>query len=158
MKALVTYFSASGVTRNAAKQVADIIGADLFEITPEQLYTDTDLDWRDKQSRSTIEMNDKSSRPAIKDGGKVENLDQYDVVYVGFPIWWYTAPTIINTFMESYDFKGKTVIPFATSGGSTIEQACKDLKAIYPDVNWKDGKLLNNATATDLQKWVDSNK
>ncbi|MBQ1611337.1 MAG: flavodoxin, partial [Muribaculaceae bacterium] len=82
----------------------------------------------------------------------------YDVIYVGFPIWWYTAPTIINTFMESYDFKGKTVIPFATSGGSTIEQACKDLKAIYPDVNWKDGKLLNNATATDLQKWVDSNK
>ena len=132
MKALVTYFSASGVTRNAAKQVADIIGADLFEITPEQLYTDADLDWRDKQSRSTIEMNDKSSRPAIKDGGKVENLDQYDVVYVGFPIWWYTAPTIINTFIEANDFAGKTIVPFATSGGSSIDQACKDLKAAYP--------------------------
>ena len=153
MKALVTYFSASGVTRNAAKQVADIIGADLFEITPEQLYTDADLDWRDKQSRSTIEMNDKSSRPAIKDGGKVENLDQYEVVYVGFPIWWYTAPTIINTFIEANDFTGKTIVPFATSGGSNIKKACEDLKAAYPDVSRKAGKLLNRAKK-DLEDWV----
>lgn len=156
MKTLVAYFSASGVTKGVAQKLAEVAGADLHEINPEKRYTDADLDWHNKQSRSSVEMADKNSRPAITD--KLENMADYDVIYVGFPIWWYTAPTIINTFMESYDFKGKTVIPFATSGGSTIEQACKDLKAAYPDVNWKDGKLLNNATATDLQKWVDSNK
>ncbi len=156
MKTLVAYFSASGVTKGVAQKLAEVAGADLHEITPEKRYTDADLDWHNKQSRSSVEMADKNSRPAITD--KLVNMADYDVIYVGFPIWWYTAPTIINTFMESYDFKGKTVIPFATSGGSTIEQACKDLKAAYPDVNWKDGKLLNNATATDLQKWVDSNK
>ena len=154
MKTLVTYFSASGVTRNAAKQVADIIGADLFEITPEQLYTDADLDWRDKQSRSTIEMNDKSSRPAIKDGGKVENLDQYEVVYVGFPIWWYTAPTIINTFIEANDFTGKTIVPFATSGGSNIKKACEDLQAAYPNYKFGEGKLLNSIDKADIEKWA----
>ena len=154
MKALVTYFSASGVTRNAAKQVADIIGADLFEITPEQLYTEADLDWRDKQSRSTIEMNDKSSRPAIKDGGKVKNLDQYDVVYVGFPIWWYTAPTIINTFIEANDFTGKTIVPFATSGGSNIKKACEDLQATYPNYKFGEGKLLNSIDKADIEKWA----
>ena len=154
MKALVTYFSASGVTRNAAKQVADIIGADLFEISPEQLYTEADLDWRDKQSRSTIEMNDKSSRPAIKDGGKVKNLDQYDVVYVGFPIWWYTAPTIINTFIEANDFTGKTIVPFATSGGSNIKKACEDLQATYPNYKFGEGKLLNSIDKADIEKWA----
>ncbi|MBO4815350.1 MAG: NAD(P)H-dependent oxidoreductase [Muribaculaceae bacterium] len=156
MKTLVAYFSATGVTKGVAQKLAEVAGADLHEIKPEQPYTDADLDWHNKQSRSSVEMADKNSRPAITD--KLENMADYDVIYVGFPIWWYTAPTIINTFMESYDFKGKTVIPFATSGGSTIEQACKDLKAAYPDVNWKDGKLLNRATVTDLQKWVDSNK
>ena len=154
MKALVTYFSASGVTRNAAKQVADIIGADLFEITPEQLYTDADLDWRDKQSRSTIEMNDKSSRPAIKDGGKIENLNQYEVVYVGFPIWWYTAPTIINTFIEANDFTGKTIVPFATSGGSNIKKACEDLQAAYPNYKFGEGKLLNGIDKAEIEKWA----
>lgn len=156
MKTLVAYFSASGVTKGVAEKLAEVAGADLHEIKPEQPYTDADLDWHNKQSRSSVEMADKNSRPAIT--GKLENMADYDVIYVGFPIWWYTAPTIINTFMESYDFKGKTVIPFATSGGSTIEQACKDLKATYPDVSWKDGKLLNRATADDLRKWVDSNK
>lgn len=156
MKTLVAYFSASGVTKGVAEKLAEVAGADLHEIKPEQPYTDADLDWHNKQSRSSVEMADKNSRPAIT--GKLENMADYDVIYVGFPIWWYTAPTIINTFMESYDFKGKTVIPFATSGGSTIEQACKDLKATYPDMNWKDGKLLNRATADDLRKWVDSNK
>ena len=97
-------------------------------------------------------MNDKNSRPAIK--GKVANLDQYDVVYVGFPIWWYTCPTIINTFMESYDFKGKTVIPFATSGGSSIKKACEDLKAAYPDITWKEGMLLNRTSKKELETWV----
>lgn len=153
MKTLVTYFSASGVTRNAAKQVADIIGADLFEITPEQLYTDADLDWRDKTSRSTIEMNDKTSRPALKDGGKVD-LANYDVVFVGFPIWWYTAPTIINTFIEANDFTGKTIVPFATSGGSNIKKACEDLQAAYPNYKFGEGRLLNSIDKADIEAWA----
>ena len=152
MKTLVAYFSASGVTKGAAEQLAAVAGADLHEIKPAQPYTDADLDWRDKQSRSTVEMKDKNSRPAITD--KLKNMQDYDVVYVGFPIWWYTAPTIINTFMEAYDFKGKTVIPFATSGGSSIKQACEDLKAAYPEVNWKEGKLLNRVSKQDLEAWV----
>ena len=154
MKTLVTYFSASGVTRSAAKELASIIGADLFEITPEKLCTDADLNWRDKKSRSTIEMNDKTSRPAIKDGGKVKNLAQYEVVYVGFPIWWYTAPTIINTFLEANDFAGKIIVPFATSGGSSIDQACMDLKATYPKYKFGEGKLLNRIDKADVEKWA----
>ena len=115
-KSLVVYFSCSGVTKKTAELLSDVAGADLFEIRPEVPYTKADLDWMDKKSRSTVEMNDPSSRPAIAD--KVEHMEQYDTVYVGFPIWWYVAPTIINTFLESYDFSRKTVIPFATSGGS----------------------------------------
>ena len=152
MKTLVAYFSASGVTKGVAQQLAEVANADLHEIKPEQPYTDADLDWKDKQSRSSVEMQDKTSRPAITD--KLPNMSDYDVVYVGFPIWWYTCPTIINTFMEAYDFKGKTVIPFATSGGSSIQKACEDLKAAYPDVNWKEGKLLNRVTKQDLEEWV----
>ena len=151
-KVLVAYFSASGVTKGAAEQLAAVASADLHEIKPETPYTDADLDWRDKQSRSTVEMKDKNSRPAITD--KLKNMQDYDVVYVGFPIWWYTAPTIINTFMEAYDFKGKTVIPFATSGGSSIKKACEDLKSAYPDVNWKEGKLLNRTSKKELETWV----
>ena len=152
MKTLVTYFSASGVTKAAAQELAGIIGADLYEIVPEQRYTDADLNWRNKQSRSSVEMNDKGSRPAIK--GKVENLGQYDVVYVGFPIWWYTAPTIINTFLEANDFTGKTIVPFATSGGSTIDKACKDLKAAYPQYKFGEGKLLNRINKGEIEKWA----
>lgn len=152
MNTLVAYFSASGVTKAAAQQLAEVAGADLHEIKPEKPYTDADLDWRDKQSRSSVEMKDKNSRPAITD--KLKNMQDYDVVYVGFPIWWYTAPTIINTFMESYDFKGKTVIPFATSGGSSIKKACEDLKAAYPDITWKEGKLLNRTSKKELETWV----
>ncbi len=156
MKTLVAYFSASGVTRGVATQLAEVAGADLYEIVPEQIYTDADLDWRDSLSRSSVEMKDKTSRPAIK---KTElKIDDYDTIYVGFPIWWYTCPTIINTFMESYNFQGKTVIPFATSGGSGIRKACEDLKASYPNVNWKEGKLLNRASKDDLKKWVENNK
>ena len=151
-KVLVAYFSASGVTKGVAQQLAEVTGGTLHEIKPAQPYTDADLDWRNKQSRSSVEMQDKSSRPAITD--KLKNMQDYDIIYVGFPIWWYTCPTIINTFMEAYDFKGKTVIPFATSGGSSIKKACKDLKAAYPDVNWKEGKLLNRATKKDLEDWV----
>ena len=156
MKVLVAYFSASGVTKGVAQQLAEVTGGTLHEIKPAQPYTDADLDWRDKQSRSSLEMQDKKSRPAITD--KLKNMQDYDVIYVGFPIWWYTCPTIINTFMEAYDFNGKTVIPFATSGGSTIKKACEDLKATYSDVNWKEGKLLNRATKKDLEDWVKSGK
>ena len=151
-KVLVAYFSASGVTKDVAQQLAEVTGGTLHEIKPAQPYTDADLDWRDKQSRSSVEMQDKSSRPAITD--KLTNMQAYDVIYVGFPIWWYTYPTIINTFMEAYDFKGKTVIPFATSGGSSIKKACEDLKAAYPEVNRKEGKLLNRVSKKDLEKQV----
>ena len=152
MKVLVAYFSASGVTKGAAEQLAAVAGADLHEIKPAQPYTDADLDWRDKQSRSTLEMKDKNSRPAILD--KLKNMQDYDVVYVGFPIWWYTCPTIINTFMEAYDFKRKTVIPFATSGGSSIKKASEDLKAAYLNIKWKEGKLLNRTSKKELEEWV----
>ena len=152
MKVLVAYFSASGTTKGVAQQLAEVAGADLHEIKPAQHYTDADLDWRNKKSRSSVEMQDKSSRPAITD--KLTNLQDYDVIYVGFPIWWNTCPTIINTFMEAYDFQGKTVIPFATSGGSSIKKACEDLKATYPNINWKEGKLLNRASRKYLEDWV----
>ncbi len=155
-KVLVAYFSASGTTKGVAQQLAEVAGADLHEIKPEKPYTDADLDWQDKQSRSSVEMQDKNSRPAIT--AKLQNMKDYDVVYVGFPIWWYTCPTIINTFMEAYDFQGKTIIPFATSGGSSIKKACADLKAAYPNLNWKEGKLLNRASKADLQKWAEGNR
>ncbi len=155
-KVLVAYFSASGTTKAVARQLAEVAGADLHEIKPEKPYTDADLDWQDQQSRSSVEMHDKNSRPAIT--AKLPNMQDYDVVYLGFPIWWYTCPTIINTFMESYDFQGKTVIPFATSGGSSIKKACADLKAAYPNVNWKEGKLLNRASKAELQKWTEGNR
>ena len=156
MKTLVAYFSATGTTEAVAKDLADVAGATLYEIKPEVKYTAADLDWRNKQSRSSVEMADKSSRPAIvKD---LEDADSYDVIYIGFPIWWYTAPTIINTFIETYGFEGKTVIFFATSGSSDIAGADKQFHAQYPDINWKAGKLLNNATKKTLQDWVASNK
>ncbi len=155
-KVLVAYFSASGITKGVAQQLAEVAGADLHEIKPEQPYTDADLDWRNKQSRSSVEMQDRKSRPAIT--SKLQNMKDYDVVYVGFPIWWYTCPTIINTFMEAYNFQGKIVIPFATSGGSSIKKACEDLKATYPNINWKEGKLMNHSTKDDLKKWVENNK
>ena len=151
-KTLVAYFSATGTTKGVAERLAGAIGADLFEIAPEKPYTQADLDWRNKQSRSSLEMKDKTSRPAI--AGKLKNMKDYDVVYVGFPIWWNTCPTIINTFMETYDFKGKTVIPFATSGGSSIKQSCEDLKKTYQQANWKDGKLLNRPTKKEVEDWV----
>lgn len=152
MKTLVTYFSASGVTKGVAEKLAAAAAADLREIQPEEAYTEADLDWHNKKSRSSVEMQDSTSRPDIVPMDV--NVADYDVIYVGFPIWWYTCPTIINTFMESQDFTGKTVIPFATSGGSTIDKACEDLKKAYPNVNWKPGRLLNNPTEQDIEQWV----
>ncbi len=152
MKTLVAYFSATGTTEAVAKDLAEVAGATLYEIKPEVKYTAADLDWRDKQSRSSVEMADKSSRPAIvKD---LKDADSYDIIYIGFPVWWYTAPTIINSFIDTYGFKGKTVILFATSGGSGIAGADKQFHEQYPDINWKEGKLLNDATKKDLKAWV----
>lgn len=156
MKTLVAYFSATGTTEKVARQVAEAAGADLYKIDPVQPYTTADLDWTNKSSRSTVEMKDPKSRPAIKK--TLKNADAYSVVYIGFPIWWYTAPTIINTFIETYNLNGKTVIPFATSGGSTVSKAAEDLKNAYPKINWKEGATLNRADKKDIEKWVAGNK
>lgn len=155
MKKLVAYFSASGVTKAAAERLAGAAGADLFEIRPETPYTKADLDWRDKQSRSTLEMNNPSSRPAIAE--KLSNMGDYDVIFLGFPIWWYVAPTIINTFLESYDFSGKTIVLFATSGGSGLGDTEKVLRPLCPDsVTWRPGRLLNGVSAQELKDWIAS--
>ena len=151
-KTLIAYFSTSGVTARVAREMAQAVDADLYEIRPEQPYTSADLDWMDKRSRSTLEMNDPASRPAIAQA--VENMAQYDTVLVGFPIWWYVEPRIVDTFLESYDFSGKTVIPFATSGGSGIGKAEESLRAHCPGAVWKKGQLLNGSGAADWAKRV----
>ena len=155
-KKLVAYFSASGVTAAAAKALAETAGADLYEIKPQVPYTDADLNWNNKQSRSSVEMSDPSSRPAIADVDA--NVSSYDTVFVGFPIWWYIAPTIINTFLESYDFSGKTIIPFATSGGSGFGDTVAKLRpSVSGSVIWKQGKLLNGRQSREgLAAWVES--
>ena len=144
-KTLVAYFSASGVTARAAKEIADAVGADLYEIRPAEPYSQADLNWMDKKSRSTIEMNDPACRPAI--AGAVEHMEQYDTVFVGFPVWWYVEPRIVDTFLESYDFSGKALIPFATSGGSGIGGAEKSLREHCPRADWKRGRLVNSGAA-----------
>ena len=144
-KTLIAYFSASGVTARAAREMAQAVGADLFEIVPAQLYTAADLDWRDKESRCTREMTDPASRPALADQGL--DLSQYDTVFVGFPIWWGVEPRVVDTFLESHDFSGKTMIPFATSGGSGMPYAEKHLRSQYPGLAWKTGSLVNTGAA-----------
>ena len=156
---LVAYFSASEahITAQVAKTLAEATDADLFEIVPESIYTAEDLDWHNDKSRSTIEMKDSASRPAV--ASKIENMDQYTTIYVGFPIWWYTAPRIINTFLEQYDLEGKTIIPFATSGGSDMGNSGEDLKkASAPNANWiLPGKVLNgNPPVDSLKTWVET--
>lgn len=154
-KTLVAYFSASGVTAKLARTLAGAIGADLFEIRPEVPYTSADLNWNDPKSRSSVEMNDKSFRPAVS--GKVEDMGQYDRVFVGFPIWWYVAPTIINTFLEQYDLTGKTVIPFATSGMSGMGQTNRELQGSCRGANLVEGKRFANGTeAAELKAWADT--
>jgi len=156
-KILVAYFSASGVTAKAAQKLAKAAGADLYEIKPEIPYTGADLNWHDKQSRSSLEMADPASRPAIT--GRVENMEQYDLVLVGFPIWWYVAPTIINTFLESCDLSGKTIVPFATSGGSGMGRTNEKLAASCPGAKLLPGKMLNGSPSeTELRAWVEGLK
>lgn len=155
-KKLVAYFSASGVTAGLAKNLTEAAGADLYEIRPAVPYTNADLNWQDKNSRSSVEMNDKSFRPAIADTDA--NIADYDTIFVGFPIWWYVAPTIINTFLEAYDFSGKTIVLFATSGGSGMGNSAKELKTSVSDTAViKNGKRFSASTSVDeLKKWVDS--
>ena len=152
-KTLVAYFSASGVTAKLAKVLAEEAGADLFEIQPAVPYTKADLDWMDKKSRSSIEMADPGSRPEI--GTRVSDMSQYENVLVGFPIWWYVAPTIINTFLESYDFSGKTVAAFATSGGSGMGKTDSVLKGCCsPETKWKAGKRFADADRETVKEWL----
>ena len=153
-KTLVAYFSATGTTMEAATRLAKAARADLHEIVPEVPYTPADLNWRDSSSRSSLEMKDKSSRPAI--AGKVENMAQYDTVFVGYPIWWYIAPTIINTFLEQYDLSGKTIVPFFTSGGSGAGETMRYLKPSAPDAHWMEPKNFNYMTEADVKKWIET--
>lgn len=154
---LVAYFSASGVTAKVAERLSEAISADLYEIEPQVAYTKADLDWMDKKSRSTIEMNDPTSRPAIS--AKRDNMEVYDTIFVGFPIWWYVAPTIINTFLESYNLTGKTIIPFATSGGSGMGKTNEKLMPSCPGATLLEGKVLaSNIKIAELNAWVENLK
>ncbi len=153
-KTLVAYFSATGTTMEAATRLARVANADLHEIVPEVPYTSADLNWRDKSSRSTVEMENKNSRPAI--ANKVDNMAQYDTVFVGFPIWWYIAPTIINTFLEQYDLTGKTIVPFFTSGGSGAGETLKYLKPSAPRANRINPKSLNYMGEVEIEAWVET--
>lgn len=155
MKTLVAYFSASGVTARLAKTLAGALSADLFEIEPKAPYTEADLDWMDRKSRSTLEMNDPNSRPEIV--GVPENIAEYDRIFLGFPIWWYVAPTVINTFLESCDLSGKTVIPFATSGGSAMGATNEKLAPSCPGARLLPGRVFKaSENESALKAWADS--
>ena len=150
---LVAYFSASGVTSGVAERLAEAADADLFEIKAETAYTKEDLDWQNPKSRSSVEMNDPGSRPAFL--GDVEKMQDYDTIYIGFPIWWYVAPTIINTFLERYDLKGKVIIPFATSGGSDMGKTNEKLQPSCPGARLVEGKRFDSkVTKEELENWI----
>ena len=153
-KKLVAYFSAGGTTKKIAEQIAEAGNADLCEITPKVTYTTADLNWMDKKSRSSVEMNDKKFRPEL--GGEEIDVSAYDEIFVGFPIWWYVAPTIINTFLESYDFTGKKIATFATSGGSGMGKTDSILKKCAPNADWKEGKRFGSADKNALKAWAES--
>ena len=152
---LVAYFSATGTTKGVAESIADGLGADLYEIVPEEPYTDADLNYNDDNSRSTIEMNDPSSRPAIS--GSAEHMEQYDIVFIGYPIWWGEAPRIVSTFVESYDFSGKTIVPFCTSGGSGMGSSASNLEPLTSGATWMEGRRLSGNDSQDtVMEWVNS--
>ncbi len=152
MKKLVAYFSATGTTKHAAERLAKIVGADLFEIRPALPYTSADLNWNNPHSRSSLEMKTPEARPEIAQ--TLENMADYDTVYVGFPIWWYVAPRIIERFLESYDFTGKTVIPFATSGGSGMGKTVPELKKVCPAADWHEGRVISGLSDKALADWA----
>ena len=149
---LVVYFSATGTTWQAAEKLANIANADICEIVPMNPYTNADLDWHNSQSRSSIEMNDPQSRPEIKAIGV--DVSKYDCIFIGYPIWWNLAPRVINTFIESYDLTRKVIVPFATSGGSSITGSVSALKKAYPALKWKEGRLLNRASKEEIKSWL----
>ena len=151
-KVLVVYFSATGTTRQVAKQIAKIADADICEIIPTKPYSSADLDWTNKQSRSSLEMSDSTARPKIK--AVAVDMSQYDYVFLGYPIWWNLAPRAVNTFIETTNLAGKTVIPFATSGGSSIGNSVAVLKQLYPNIKWQSGKLLNRVSEKEIETWV----
>lgn len=151
-KKLVAYFSASGTTRKVAEMIADYARADLFEITPKIPYTKEDLDWMNKKSRSSVEMNDKKFRPEVLDADI--DIDAYDEIILGFPIWWYVAPTIVNTFLEKYNFSDKRIILFATSGGGGFGNTVTELQISAPDSVITEGKILNYATKQQIAEWA----
>lgn len=152
-KILVAYFSATNTTEGVAEHIANGLNADIYEIVPEEPYTDADLDYNDDNSRSTVEMNDANARPAIS--GSVENMEQYDIVFIGYPIWWGEAPRIVSTFVESYDFSGKTVVPFCTSGGSGVGSSASNLEQLTSGAAWMEGRRLNGSDSQDtLMEWV----
>lgn len=152
---LVAYFSATGVTKKLAERVSKIVGADLHEIVPKEIYIEEDLNWMNENSRSSIEMKNKSFRPEI--ANKVDNMADYDTIYVGFPIWWYVAPTIINTFLESYDLKGKTIIPFATSGQSLMGNTNEELKNSCKNSILKEGRRFDIKDSDEVIKnWIEN--
>ncbi len=151
-KKLVAYFSASGTTKKVAERLAKAAGADLFEIGPAIPYTSADLNWMDKKSRSSVEMNDPDSRPEIAE--TIPNMVDYDTVFIGFPIWWYVAPHIIHTFVESYDFSGKTLVPFATSVGSGMGKTVDELRKLCPNADWKAGKPINGVSDQAIAAWA----
>ena len=154
-KVLVAYFSATGTTEGVAEHIANGLNADIYEIVPEEPYTDADLNYNDNNSRTTIEMNDPSARPAIS--GSVDNMDQYDIVFLGYPIWWGEAPRSVSTFMESYDFSGKTIVPFCTSGGSGVGSSATNLEQLTSGANWLEGRRLNGRDSQDtVMEWVNS--
>lgn len=154
-RSLVAYFSATGTTRGVAEALAEGTGADLYEIVPEEPYTDDDLDYHDDNSRSTIEMNDPSSRPEI--AGSVKNMEQYEVVFIGYPIWWGEAPRIVSTFMESYDFSGKTIVPFCTSGGSGMGSSAANLEKMTSNAEWLSGRRFDGGSTSDeMTEWASS--
>ena len=152
-KNLVAYFSASGVTKGVAEKLAKAAGAELFEIVPEQLYTDEDLNWNNKQSRSSVEMNDRSCRPGIST--TVSDMGQYDCLFLGFPVWWYREPSIIDTFLEAYDFSGKTIVPFCTSGGSGLGETAGNMRSLAKETDVRDGKRFSSGVSEEeLKTWV----
>lgn len=152
-KTLVAYFSATGTTAGLAEKLADITGGDLHQIVPEIPYSSADLNWHDKTSRSSVEMSDKSFRPAV--ANEIEHMEQYDTIYVGFPIWWYVAPTIINTFLEKYNLAGKTIIPFATSGGSGMGNTNKELRVSCDGADLRNGKVFSvHVSEDELKEWA----
>ena len=153
-KRLVAFFSASGTTKRVAEMIASAVDADMYEIMPKQPYSKADLNWMDKKSRSSVEMSDKKFRPEISDTDVL--VDQYDEIILGFPIWWYVAPTIINTFLEKYDFSGKKIVLFATSGGSGFGNTISELQPSAPGATFVEGRVLNRANKQEIEKWVKS--